>query len=265
MAVNAPAPAPATQPDATIRRQVLAHARGLLRADPRVPIARIARESGVSRATLYRHFGSRAALLRAVELDPPATATDRILAVAADLVARAGLARVSMDDVALAAGVSRATVYRLFPSKAALFGALLRRYSPFEPMVALLDELGDAPPREVIGRIGLTVARIGQARTELLRAVIADVGNAGPDAIEGVRDVIQPAVGRLAAYLAAQMAAGRLRPMLPLLAVQALIGPIAFHVLTRAPAERVFGFDRPIEESVSELVDAILGGMEPRP
>ena len=256
MAVNAPTP------DATIRRQVLAHAHGLLREDPRVPIERIARESGVSRATLYRHFGSRAALLRAVELDPPASATERILTVAADLVARSGLAGVSMDDVASAAGVSRATVYRLFPSKAALFGALIRRYSPFEPVVAILDEMGERPPREVIGRIGLTVARIGQARTELLRAIIADVGNAGPDAIEGVRDVIGPAIGRLAAYLAAQMAAGRLRPMPPLLAVQAIIGPIAFHVLTRAPAERLFGLEQPIEESVAELVDTILGGLE---
>jgi AcrR family transcriptional regulator len=259
MVVHAP------PPDATIRRQVLAHAHGLLREDPRVPIERIAREAGVSRATLYRHFGSRAALLRAVELDPPASATDRALTVAADLVARSGLAGVSMDDVAAAAGVSRATLYRLFPSKAALFGALLRRYSPFEPVLAILDEIGDRPPREVIGRIGLTVASIGQARIELLRAAIADVGRAGPDAIEGVRDVIGPTIGRLAAYLSAQMAAGRLRPMQPLLAVQAVIGPIAFHLLVRTPSERIFGFDRSIEESVAELVESILAGMEARP
>src|SRR2546425_5015749 len=49
-----------------------------------------------------------------------------------------------------------------------------------------------------------------------------------------------------------QMAAGRLRTMHPLLALQAFIGPIFFHLLARSLAERVAGFDRS-EEHTSEL------------
>lgn len=253
----------AAPPDATIRRQVVAHAQPLLREDPHVPLERIARESGVSRATLYRHFGSRRALLDAVALDPPASARDRILVAAADRVAIGGLARLNMDDVALSAGVSRATVYRLFPSKPALFGALLRTYSPFEALTEILDQMGDRPPSEVLPRIARTVVRIGQTRIELLRAVLTDVSGANADAIEGVRDVIPPAIGRFGGYLEAQMRAGRLRPMPPLLAVQAIIGPVVFHLLTRRPAERMLGLDLPIEDAADELVRAVLGGLAP--
>jgi AcrR family transcriptional regulator len=250
-------------PDATIRRQVLAHANSLLREDPHVPVERIARESGVSRATLYRHFGSRRALLEAVELDPPRSARERILAAAADRLAAGGLARLNLDDVALTAGVSRATVYRLFPSKPALFAALLRTYSPFEALVAIIDEMEQRPPEEVLPRIARTVVQIGETRIELLRAVVTDVSGASADALEGVRDVIPPAIARFASYLEAQMRAGRIRRMPPLLAVQAVIGPIVFHLLTRRPAERILGFDVPMDEAADLLVQATLAGLRP--
>ena len=100
--------------DPTIRRQVVAAARSLLTAQPEASIGRIASEAGVSRATFYRHFGSRDALLAAVEVEPPVPARDRILEAAADLLGRGGLHGFSMEELAVAAGVSRATVYRLF-------------------------------------------------------------------------------------------------------------------------------------------------------
>src|SRR5215208_4319051 len=112
--------------DPTIHRQVTASARVLLRRDPDAPIADIARRAGVSRATFYRHFGSRSALLAAVELEPPTSARDRVLAAGAELVSPGGLAGFTMDQLAEASGVSRATLYRHFPSKAALFTELLR-------------------------------------------------------------------------------------------------------------------------------------------
>jgi len=71
-----------TTPDPTIHRQVVAAARELLTTDPAAPISRIATRAGVSRATLYRHFGSRDAVLTAVAVEPPIPARERVLVAA---------------------------------------------------------------------------------------------------------------------------------------------------------------------------------------
>jgi hypothetical protein len=65
------------------------------------------------------------------------------------------------------------------------------------------------------------------------------------------------------AYVMAQMAAGRLRPMHPLLALQSLIGPIFFHLLTRRLAEQLLGFDMDGEEAVVILAENWLRAMRP--
>ena len=71
----------------------------------------------------------------------------------------------------------------------------------------------------------------------------------------------------VAHYLDQQMAAGRLRRMDPVLAVQALIGPIVMHLLARSQAESRPGAGRaaalPLEEVVDELVGIWLRGMTP--
>ncbi len=52
---------------------------------------------------------------------------DRVLNGALACVARVGLGKTTLDDVAREAGCARATVYRCFPGKQALFTAVLRR------------------------------------------------------------------------------------------------------------------------------------------
>lgn len=54
-------------------------------------------------------------------------AADRIVTVAATQIARHGLDRLSLDDVARAAGCSRATVYRHVGGKTAIVDAVLAR------------------------------------------------------------------------------------------------------------------------------------------
>lgn len=57
----------------------------------------------------------------------PDVRRDALLQAAHDLFSRHGFADTRMDDVAAAAGVSKGTVYLYFPTKEALFAALLRR------------------------------------------------------------------------------------------------------------------------------------------
>ena len=248
--------------DPTIHRQVMTAAREMLATDPAAPISAIAREAGVSRATFYRHFGSREALLRTIEVEPPVPARERVLSAAVELMGRGGgLRAFSMEELAIAAGVSRATVYRLFPTKAALFGEIVRHYSPFEPAMAVLAAHGDEPLEVVIPLLARTFATIGVQRTAILRAVLAEVLSVTPEAETGVQPLLPDALAAIGGYLLRQMQAGRVRPMHPLLGLQALLGPIFIHVLTRPLAERVVGFDMPIEEVAAQLTATSLEGL----
>jgi AcrR family transcriptional regulator len=251
----------ASTADPTIHRQVTASARVVLQRDPAAPIAVIATQAGVSRATFYRHFGSRGALLRAVELEPPTSARDRVLAAAAELVRPAGLGGFTMEQLAVAAGVSRATVYRLFPSKSALFTDLLRRYSPFDELSRVLDQHADAPPEVVLPAIARAMARVAYPRIGLLRGMILEVSVGTEEALAGIQPIIPDMLARLGGYLERQMATGRLRRMDPLLAIQSLLGPVIFHLLTRTAAERVLGVATPVEVVAEQLADIARRGL----
>jgi hypothetical protein len=58
------------------------------------------------------------------------------------------------------------------------------------------------------------------------------------------------------------MAAGHLRRMHPILALQLLAGPIVAHLITR-PLAALVGFDRPQEEVVDQIVEAWSRTMAP--
>jgi AcrR family transcriptional regulator len=231
----------------------------------------LATRAGVSRATLYRLFGSQQHLLHELGLQPPPTVRSRLLDTALELVGRHGLAELSMDELAAAAGVSRATLYRLFPGKEALFAELVRSFSPFEPIAAVLDSMGDRPPAEVIPAVAQAMAAAMEGHIGLLLQLLFELSRSDPDpngghrtsdgAVQGMRTL--PLV---AGYLDQQMAAGRLRRMDPVLAMQALAGPIVMHLLMPASAKSQSGAGHEatvLEGVVEELVGLWLRAMTP--
>jgi AcrR family transcriptional regulator len=231
----------------------------------------LAAAAGISRATLYRLFGSQQHLLQELGVEPPPMVRSRVLDTALDLVGRHGLAELSMDELAARAGVSRATLYRLFPGKAALFAELVRRFSPFEPIAAVLETMGDRPPAEVIPAVAHAMATAMEGRVGLLLQLLLKVSRSGPGSHAGA-DLEDAAnamrtLPLVAAYLAEQMAAGHLRRTDPILAVQALTGPIVMHLLMQAPAESQPGPGRgvalPLDEVVDELAGSWLRAMTP--
>jgi AcrR family transcriptional regulator len=229
----------------------------------------LATRAGVSRATLYRLFGSQQNLLHQLGLQPPPTVRSRVLDTALELVGRHGLAELSMDELAAQAGVSRATLYRLFPGKDALFAELVRSFSPFEPIAAVLQTMGDRPPAEVIPAVAQAMAAAMDGHIGLLLQLLFEFARhpdpgasraTSEDAIQGMRTL--PLV---AGYLDQQMAAGRLRRMDPELAMQALVGPIVMHLLVQASTDSRSGAGRgaalPLEGVVDELVGIWLRAM----
>jgi AcrR family transcriptional regulator len=253
---------PALAADPTIRRQVMSAAREILAQDAGAPVAVIADRAGVSRATFYRHFGSRELLLESIELDPRPDARSRILAAARDMLLTTSLAELSMDDLAKAADVSRGTLYRLVPGKTALLAALIEAYSPFDAVRRIIAEAGDAPPEVVLPRIGRAIVGVAGERLGLMRAIFHEVTASG-QTMDGMGPLFAQTLGLLAQYTADQMAAGRIRRMHPILALQAFVGPIFFHLMTRPMIERLVRLEIDPEAAVDDLVAAALEGLRP--
>ena len=249
--------------DPTIRRQVMSAAREVLAEDATAPVATIADRAGVSRATFYRHFGSRESLLRSVSVEPQPAAETRILAAAKDMLVRTSLAELSMEELAAAAGVSRGTLYRVVPGKPALLRRLIEVYSPFEAIREIVTTHRDEPPEIVFPLIGGAVVGVSGERLGLMRAIFHEVTAGSGPALEGMRPLFESTLGVLAEYIGRQMAAGRIRPMHPLLALQAFIGPIFFHLMTRPMVERVVGLPMDPEAAVDQLVASALEGLVP--
>jgi len=245
-----------------IRERVL-HAAGPLFARGEAPsISEIVKAAGVSRTTFYRAFSSREELLRALSVEPEPETRDRLLETALDLLSRDGLAVLSMDEVADQAGVSRATLYRLFPGKQALFAELVKRYSPFERIAETVEELFDAPPEEVMLQVAVVFAQLYRQRRGVLRALAFELTGRGSAADPGAGfAVAERALAGLIRYLQRQMELGRLRRTDPLLALQAFLGPLFMHVATRPMAEVRFGVRTPLEEALAALVALWLDGM----
>ena len=248
------------------RQRILTTARAVVAMKKsRATVDDFVEAAGVSKTSFYRAFGSRAALLDALGLSPPTAARDRILRLALEMVGATGLGALSMDELADRAGVSRATLYRLFPGKAALFTALVHAYTPLDPVIALVNERQEQPPEVVMPEVARAVYRTvvggGEDRTGLMRALFAEVTSLAPDAEEATRDAIVNVVGALAGYVLAQMAGGRLRQMHPLLALQSFIGPLFFHLMTRRAAQTVLGVEMDEEQAVTELAEMWLRAM----
>jgi AcrR family transcriptional regulator len=236
-------------------------AQSILRNDPDAPVARITTAAGVSRATFYRHFGSRADLLASIAHEPRPDARTRILGAAQEMLIRRSVTELSMDDLARAASVSRGTLYRIFPGKPALLRGLIETYAPFEAMRQILRDHREEPPEVVLPLIAAQIVGVAGGRLGLMRAMFHEATLGSGAMLDGARPVLGAAIADLSTYLAGQMAAGRLRTIHPLLALQAFIGPVFFHLLTRPVVEDIVPLPMGPALAVDALVSAVLEGL----
>jgi AcrR family transcriptional regulator len=250
-------------PSEKSRDEVIAATRRAFAGRRQPTMEQIAAAAGVAVRTLYRLFGSRHALLREAGCAAEPNARDRVLEAALQLVGRRGLNELSMDDLAAAAGVSRATVYRLFPGKAALFGELIREYSPWEPVADVIDAMPNGDLEEVVPTVAQAIAEAMHDRVGLLLRIVFELRQDNPDTAEGMRLSMARGLPELVGYLSSQMQVGRLRQMDPILAIQLLAGPIVVHLLTQPLARALVGFDIPQPQALDQIVHAWLRAMAP--
>ena len=180
---------------------------------------------------------------------------ERVLESAARLVQAHGLHGFTFDDLAEAAGRSRAQVYRMFPGRPALLKGLLERYSPLEPVIATLERLRDGPPDEVMPELARVAAGVVDRNRGLLLSLLSDAARLDEEVLETLRYAGRRMGAVAVPYLIGQMSAGRLRPVHPVLALQAFVGPLFVHVVSR-PALGALPLPAglpALEESAAEL------------
>ncbi len=152
----------------------------------------------------------------------------QILEAAFHVFGMRGLHRATLDEVAKAAGITKGTIYLYFPSKTALFTAMVKaRVTAVMPAVGPpLDGERTPARRRRLAALGRRLYRFfkSPAYLRMYRTVVSE-GPQFPEAMTLVyREGILPATRRLAEILQAGMAAGEFRPVDPMIAARAFVG-----------------------------------------
>ena len=141
----------------------------------------------------------------------PATA-ERILAAAEALFAERGYHGTTLRDVAGRVGLRIPSLYNHFPSKDALYAAVLER--GIGPVVALLAELALAPPaeRDDPRRVVEPVMKMLAARPHLPRLVLHETLAGGEHLTPMLREWMAPAFARARELVEARGGAASVAP-----------------------------------------------------
>jgi AcrR family transcriptional regulator len=226
---------------------------------------RLARETGLSRATLYRMSGGREALLDALarqgaDVGDRTETRARILAGAREVFGRAGFDAATIEDIAAAANVGTATVYRHFHDKDGLVAAFIDDIAPRRAALAARPTNDVRADLERFAEHLLRGARDDGplVRTILLEALRGDSSVARVRKASPVRTL--SAIG---AMLRVHMAAGRLRAGDPTMLAEAFGGMVfAFAIL--APNLRGEPVRDP-RETARAVTNLFLDGATARP
>jgi len=156
---------------------------------------------------------------------------ERILDAAESLFADRGFEGTALRDVAARVGIRTPSLYNHFPSKEALYSAVLERV--VEPVLALLSEIVQSPPRErpdsrqVVARVMALLAR----RPDLPRLVVHEALGGGQHLRPLLQKVVGPVLVRAQEAVLATPGAerwGRERvPLLVLAAYHMVVGHFA--------------------------------------
>jgi AcrR family transcriptional regulator len=190
---------------------------------------------------------------------------DRILTTSLALFAKRGFAATKTKDIARAAGVSEAMVFKLFPDKEALYRALIERRIADAELVLPLAELAASreTPERYFGRIASLMMSRVEDDPSFMRLLLFSALEDHPLSAEfdaaraaGLRRSIE-------SYLVRRQRTGDLRRVNPQFASRAFMGLVVSfaqaRTLFREPGSRRFSR----ETLVRELVALFLEGMRP--
>jgi len=158
---------------------------------------------------------------------------EQILEAALKVFSDGGFAETTMDAVALAVGVSKASLYNYFPTKDALLQALVQRFSLLPELSELIEGIRSLPAERAIPTlVGQIWPRLRERR-ELARILVREV-QSFPDRARAYTERVRiPAFRAFADYLQARMDRGELAARDPIASAQCLFGMIWSFLLSQ--------------------------------
>ena len=186
-----------------------------------------------------------------------------ILIAARDAFNARGFAGTRMDDIARAAGISKAALYLQFDSKQALFEALVSELIEAMLPQAAPAELGDLPAVQLLrGFIAFMSERLTSDDMIFVPRVIIGEGANFPDLARFYHDhVVQRGLGVLEKIIRHGMVRGEFVCDDPLQACRTLVGGVLLAAIWKSTFEPVGAEPIAIAEMGKAHADTILNGL----
>lgn len=252
--------------------RIVAAARTLIKSQgsaASVTVGQVAAAAHVSRATLYRYFPDKAALLHACgplrDAAEPLSTRGRIVQATIQLVSERGLHATTLDVIAERAGVSRSGLQWHFRNKDELIGAVAQSIPVFDLTARASTVTDDASPdcaaqlRRIADAILDETAPVRQAVPFLIAEVFqhADVAHLISAYTLG------PLLAQVIALFARFERSGELRPGSAQVRAQSFFG-IVLSLLIMKPAFPQFltGDEKAV---IYEQIDILLNGISAHP
>jgi AcrR family transcriptional regulator len=178
----------------------------------------------------------------------------RVFEAAVDLFVTHGYEGTTTKDIAAAAGVNEATLFRRYGNKAQLMEAAIDRAWQDVPL-ASLDYTGDLE-RDLTAIVDAYV-ETNRLRGAIVPALLVELPK--NDELRGAFRHAAMNIGHAAEILARHQREGRLRPEEPMFALMALIAPVMVNEMIQRAGVGL----PPIRIDSHELVQVFLGGHAP--
>jgi TetR/AcrR family transcriptional regulator len=199
---------------------------------------------------------------------PRLPAEDRrrqLLETALDFFSRQGYEGTTTKEIAAAAGVTEAIIFRHFPTKQALYGAVLgyqQESGEFTDTIAKLKALMDANDDIGLCR-ALIEGTISKYRTDsrMQRALLFAALEGHHPGLEQHREASLPVFELLCQYVTRRQSEGAIRPGPP----GAVVGSIVGAAVHFAMMTQFFGFSPPVTDgdAASAFLEILLHGILP--
>jgi AcrR family transcriptional regulator len=192
---------------------------------------------------------------------PDGVRCDEIVKCARQLFVKKGYGATTTDDIAAACKISKQTLYRLFPGKAALFGAVVETHR--KKWLALPRDDDDATVAEALAQIFMIDIsdEADQERLEVISLVLAE-GRNFPELTEILtQQGADFARSQLAGWLSRQCAAGRLRAQNTMATAQMLMDMIFGALITKHVNEVEWPAGDQRRTHIRHCIDVFLHGV----
>ena len=196
---------------------------------------------------------------------PASDRRQQLLEAALDLFASKGFDGATTKEIAAAAGVTEAIIFRHFPTKQALFTAVLDYKHESKDVATVMSrwqvymDAGDD-----VGLFRAIIAKVmeGYRKDARLNRVLLFAALEGHEAgLEYHRQRAFPLFERLCEYISRRQSEGAIRPGNPGAIITAIVGPAAYY----AQMTGLFGFcaDSEDPQAAEEFLDILLKGIRP--